>query len=85
MNHRMVFSTVGKIVWAEALLLLIPYVVSLIYKEACANALLITVCVAGIIGTLLMRCYLFNRGFSYCFSFLDILVAYRCTSIHYQR
>ncbi len=54
MNNRMVFSTVGKIVWAEALLLLIPYAVSLIYKEACANAFLITIFVAGVIGSLLM-------------------------------
>lgn len=54
MNHRMVFGTVGKIVWAEALLLLLPYVVSLIYKEACANAFLITILIAAAVGTLLV-------------------------------
>ncbi len=54
MNHRMVFSTVGKIVWAEAILLLLPYVVSLIYKEACASAFLITILIAAVVGTLLV-------------------------------
>lgn len=54
MNHRMVFSTVGKIVWAEAILMLLPYVVSLIYKEACASAFLITILIAAVVGTLLV-------------------------------
>lgn len=54
MNHRMVFSTVGKIVWSEAILLLLPYVVSLIYKESCSNAFLITIFVAAVAGTLLV-------------------------------
>lgn len=53
MNHRMVFSTVGKIVWFEAILLLLPYVVSLIYKEACSTAFLIAIIVAAAVGTLL--------------------------------
>ncbi len=54
MNHRMVFSTVGKMVWAEAILLLLPYIVSLIYREACASSFLITIGVAAVVGTLLM-------------------------------
>ena len=53
MNHRMVFSTVGKIVWFEAILLLLPYVVSLIYKEACSTAFLVAIIVAAVVGTLL--------------------------------
>lgn len=52
MNHRMVFSTVGKIVWSEAVLLLLPYIVSLIYKEECSYAFLITILVAVVVGTL---------------------------------
>ena len=54
MNHRMVFSTVGKIIWAEAVLLLLPYIVSVIYKEACATSFLITMLVAAVAGTLLV-------------------------------
>ncbi len=54
MNHRMVFSTVGKMVWAEAILLLLPYIVSLVYKEACAEAFLVTIIVAAVTGTLLV-------------------------------
>lgn len=54
MNHRMVFNTIGKMVWAEAILLVLPYVVSLIYKEACASSILITIGVAAVIGTLLL-------------------------------
>ena len=53
MNHRMVLSTVGKIVWVEAILLILPYVVSLIYKEACATSFLITIFIAAAVGTLL--------------------------------
>ncbi len=54
MNHRMVFSTVGKMVWAEAILLLLPYIVSLVYKEKCAESFLITIIIAAVIGTLLV-------------------------------
>lgn len=54
MNHRMVFSTVGKIVWFEAVLLILPYIVSLVYKETCATAFLITIIIAAIVGTLLI-------------------------------
>lgn len=54
MNHRMVFSTVGKMVWAEAILLLLPYIISLVYKEACAEAFLITIITAVVTGTLLV-------------------------------
>ena len=54
MNHRMVFNTIGKMVWAEAILLVLPYIVSLVYKEACASSILITIGVAAVIGTLLL-------------------------------
>ena len=53
MNHRMVFSTVGKMVWAEAILLLLPYIVSVTYKEACAKSFLITILVAAVFGSVL--------------------------------
>ncbi len=54
MNYRMVFSTVGKIVWSEAVLLLLPYVVSLVCREACATSFLIAIVIAAVVGTLLV-------------------------------
>ncbi len=54
MNRRMILSTVGKMVLAEGLFLLLPTVVSLIYKEACVIAFLITAAVAFGIGGLMM-------------------------------
>ena len=54
MNHRMVFGTVGKIICVEAILLVLPYIVSVVYKEACASSFLITIGVAAVIGTFLV-------------------------------
>ncbi len=54
MNHRMVLSTVGKIVWVEAALLILPYIVSLLYKEECSTSFLITILIAAVVGTLLV-------------------------------
>ncbi len=53
MNHRMVFSTIGKIVLGEAALLVLPYIVSLVYNEVCATSFLITIVIAAIVGALL--------------------------------
>ena len=53
MNHRMVFSTIDKIVLGEAALLVLPYIVSLVYKETCATSLLITIVIAAVAGLLL--------------------------------
>ena len=50
MNHRMVVKTTGMLLLAEACLLLLPLTVSLIYRERCLYALLITIGVAGVLG-----------------------------------
>ena len=50
MNHKMVFRTVGKIVLAEAAMLLLPTFVSLLYGENCIWSFLITIAVALVIG-----------------------------------
>lgn len=50
MNRRMVLFTVGQIVKLEAVLFLIPLIVSLIYREACALSFLISIAIALIIG-----------------------------------
>ena len=46
MNRRMVFYTVGRISLATALLMLLPALVSLIYRESCGWSFLVTVGIA---------------------------------------
>ncbi len=54
MNRRMVFRMVGLIVCLEAALLLLPLTVSLIYRESCWLAFLITVGAAALVGGLMI-------------------------------
>ena len=53
MNRRMVFSTVGNKVCAEALMLLLPLCTAAIYRERCFSALLITIGIAAAVGVAL--------------------------------
>lgn len=53
MNRRMVLNTVGHIILAEAALLLLPAIVSVIYMEKCLWAFLITIGIALFLGLLL--------------------------------
>lgn len=50
MNRRMVFHTVGLIVLMEAILMLLPLAVSIIYKDTCAIAFLLSIGVALVLG-----------------------------------
>lgn len=50
MNRKMVVSLVGKVVLVESILLLLPLAVSLIYKNDCTTAFLITIAVAVVVG-----------------------------------
>ncbi len=50
MNRRMVFHTVGLIVLLEALLLTLPLLVSLIYRETCSASFLISIGIALLLG-----------------------------------
>ena len=50
MNHKMVVKTTGMLLVAEACLLLLPLAVSLIYRERCFYALLITIGISGALG-----------------------------------
>lgn len=50
MNHRMVFFTTGSVILTEAGLLLLPLLVSLIYREDCALAFLITIGITLAVG-----------------------------------
>lgn len=53
MNRRMVLNTVGHIILAEAALLLLPAVVSVIYMEECIWSFLITIGIAVAFGLVL--------------------------------
>lgn len=46
MNKKMVLNILGKIIWVEAFLLLLPLAVSLIYRNDCVFAFLITIAIA---------------------------------------
>lgn len=50
MNHRMIFFTTGSVILTEAGLLLLPLLVSLIYREDCALAFLITIGITLAVG-----------------------------------
>ncbi len=50
MNRRMVLNTVGHIILAEAALLLLPAIVSVIYLEECVWSFLITIGIALVLG-----------------------------------
>jgi len=50
MNYRVIFSTIGRVIITEALLLLLPLLVSVIYLEKCAFSFLITIGVATAVG-----------------------------------
>lgn len=50
MNKKIVLSILGKILWAEAALLVLPLIVSIIYGNSCIPAFLITIAVAVIIA-----------------------------------
>ncbi|MBR3987916.1 MAG: TrkH family potassium uptake protein [Clostridia bacterium] len=53
MNRRMVLNTVGHIILAEAALLLLPTIVSVIYLEKCVWSFLITIGIALALGLIL--------------------------------
>lgn len=50
MNKKMVLNTLGKIIWAEAALLILPLIISLIYRNDCVVAFLITIAVAAVVA-----------------------------------
>lgn len=50
MNYKLIFNTIAKVVKVEAVLLLIPALVSAIYGESCFYAFLITASAAFILG-----------------------------------
>jgi len=52
MNRKMVFFTTGQIILLEAALLLLPTLVSLIYREACTDDFLKSAAIAAAIGLL---------------------------------
>ena len=53
MNFRLIFNTMGYILWVEAGFLMLPPVVAMVYGENCWLAFLLTATLCGIVGTLL--------------------------------
>jgi len=53
MNRRMVLNTVGNIILAEAVLLILPAIVSIIYQEQCIWSFLIVIGIALLLGLVL--------------------------------
>lgn len=50
MNKKMILNTLGKIIWVEAAFLLLPLIVSLIYRNDCFTAFLITIGAAAVVA-----------------------------------
>ena len=53
MNFRLIFNTMGYILWVEAGFLMLPPVVAMVYGENCWLAFLLTATLCGMVGTLL--------------------------------
>ena len=53
MNYRIIFHTTGKVLLAEAGLLALPLLVSVLYHERCAWAVLASMAAAAVLGGLL--------------------------------
>ncbi len=56
MNRRMIVSVIGKMVMAEGILMLLPLIVSAIYREACVWSFTATAGAAILVGFLLVKC-----------------------------
>ncbi len=56
MNKKMILNTLGKIIWVEAAFLILPLMVSLIYRNDCSVAFLITIGVAAAVALPLTLC-----------------------------
>ncbi len=50
MNRKMVFYVIGQIICAEAVLLLLPLIVSAVYAESCVFSFMITIAAATAVG-----------------------------------
>ena len=53
MNFRLIFNTMGYILWVEAGFLMLPPVVAMVYGENCWLAFLLSATLCGVVGTLL--------------------------------
>ena len=49
MNFRLIFNTMGYILWVEAGFLMLPPVVAMVYGENCWLAFLLTATLCGIV------------------------------------
>ena len=73
MNKKMVLNTLGKIIGVEAALLILPLVVSVIYKNDSIAAFLITIAVAAVVSLpLLLFCKPKNKTYHNKHSVLSV-------------
>ena len=56
MNYKIIFNTLGRVILLEAVLLLLPALIALLYAEACLTALIISACIAAAMGGTLILC-----------------------------
>ena len=61
MNYRIIFHMAGRVLLAEAGLLVLPLAVSLLYREDCAWAVLASMAVAAVLGGLLTLLDVYKR------------------------
>lgn len=82
MNRRFVFRTTGKLLQALSVILLLPAVVSLIYRENTYKAFLITALIALVIGFTLRHTFKTNNNVIYAKEgFLIVSLAWLSTSL----
>ena len=85
MNRRMVLNTVGHIILAEAALLILPAIVSVIYLEECVWAFLITIGIALALGLILKFASRPDSKLSYCYIRMVAYVGNRCLALLFKR
>ena len=56
-NFRIILKFIGILLCMEALLLLVPFVVALIYGESDAPAFIQSAAITAAVGTLLLLCF----------------------------
>ncbi len=57
MNFKMIFHMLGKILTLEGVLMLLPLLVSALYREQCLSAFLITIGISLILGSVMLKVF----------------------------
>lgn len=65
MNYKMIFSTIGKMLFALAILLILPVVVAIIYNEKAVFSFLLSAAIAAVLGLVLTLVFKTNNKLIY--------------------